>query len=367
MGVTAEAGRDTAARDAFVDRIFQACLGTFDVGAMYLGERLGLYRSLADGGAATAAELARRTGTHERYVREWLEQQAVTGVLEVDDERADGASRRYALPAAHAEVLLDADSLAFMGPYPRQMLGTLLPMPLLLTAFREGGGVPYEAYGADCRDGIAAGNRVAFINLLGSQWFLAIPALDARLRADPPARVADLGCGYGWSSISIARAYPKVQVEGFDLDRSSIAAARQNAHEAGLDDRVVFELRDAATLSATNRYDLVTAFETIHDMADPIRALATMRRLVSEGGMVLVVDEKAGEKFKVDAGDLERLYYGFSVLHCLPASMEQQPSAGTGTVMRPSTLRRYAQAAGFKDIEILPIEHDFWHLYRMVP
>lgn len=365
MTLTADATTDVAERDALVNKIFQACLGTFDVAAIYLGVQLGLYRSLANDGSATAAELAKRTGTNERYIREWLEQQAVSGVLSVDDPRSDAARRRYSLPTPHAEVLLDADSLAFMAPYPGQMIGTLRPLPALMKAFRDGGGVPYEAYGADCRDGIAAGNRVSFINLLGSQWFPAIPALDARLRADPPARVADIGCGYGWSSITIARAYPKARVDGFDLDPSSIEAARRNAREAGLADRITFELRDAATIDATHQYDLVTAFETIHDMAEPVRALAAMRGLVAPNGTVLVIDENVASEFRTDAGDLERLYYGFSVFHCLPASMVQQPSAGTGTVMRSSTLRGYAEQAGFQGIEILPIEHEFWRFYRL--
>jgi 2-polyprenyl-3-methyl-5-hydroxy-6-metoxy-1,4-benzoquinol methylase len=366
MSTTVDVQTEAAARDAFLNRLTQSCLGFFDIATMYLGERLGLYRALASDGAATPAELAARTGTNERYVREWLEQQAVTGVLHVDDARADDATRRYSLPAAQAEVLLDADSLNFMGSYPRQMLGCVQPIAALMSAFREGGGVPYEAYGADCRDGIAAGNRVAFINLLGSQWFPAIPALDARLRSDPPARVADIGCGYGWSTISIARAYPKVRIDAFDLDPSSIEAARRNARESGVGERIAFEVRDATTTTAPHQYDLVTAFETIHDMAEPVKALAAMRNLVIDGGTVLVVDENTQDEFTLDPGDLERMYYGFSVLHCLPASMIGQTPAGTGTVMRPSKLRDYAQQAGFRDSEVLPIVHDFWRFYRLV-
>ena len=365
MGVTIDVEPQAAELDAFLNRLMQSSLGTFDMATMYLGERLGLYASLAKHGPSTSAELAARTGTNERYVREWLEQQAVTSVLEVDTAAADGASRRYSLPAGHAQVLLDSDSLNFMGSYPQQMISAVQPIATLMQAFRQGGGVPYEAYGADCRDGIAAGNRVAFINLLGSQWFPAIPELDARLRSDPPARVADVGCGLGWSTISIAKAYPKVRVDAFDLDQSSIEAARRNATEAGVGERINFEVRDAADPKLRKQYDLVTAFETLHDMARPVEALAAMRALATEGGMVLVVDENVRDSFTVDPGDIERLYYGFSVLHCLPAGMASQPSAATGTVMRPAVLRGYAQKAGFRDIEILPIAHDFWRFYRL--
>ncbi len=332
---------------------------------MYLGLQLGLYRSLTDGGPATSSELASRTATVERYVREWLEQQTVTGVLQVEDAGAEAVVRRYSIPTAHAEILLDADSLNYMGAYPQQMISTLAPLPSLVKAFRQGGGVPYEAYGQDCRGGIAAGNRVAFINLLGSKWFPAIPELDARLRADPPARIADVGCGFGWSAISIARAYPRVRVDGLDLDESSVRAAQQNARDSGVADRVTFAVRDAADPALTDRYDLVVAFETIHDMARPVEALHAMRRLAADRGMVLVVDERVNETFTVDPGDIERLYYGFSILHCLPAGMDARPSAATGTVMRPATLRSYAQKAGFRDIEELPIEFDFWRFYRL--
>ncbi len=365
MGVTIDVEPQAVERDVFLNRLAQSCLGMFDIAAMYLGERLGLYRSLAEKGPATSDELAGRTGTNERYVREWLEQQTVTGVLQVDDARGDATNRRYSLPAAHAEVLLDSESLNFMGSYPQQMISVVQPVSALIRAFRQGGGVPYEAYGDDCRDGIAAGNRVAFINLLGSQWFPAIPELDSRLRSDPPARVADVGCGFGWSAISIARAYPRVKVDAFDLDESSIQAARRNAGAAGLGERITFEVRDAADPHLRQQYDLVTAFETIHDMARPIEALAAMRGLVRDGGIVVVVDENVKDTFTVDPGDIERLYYGWSVLHCLPAGMASQPSAATGTVMRPATLRGYAQQAGFRDIEILPISHDFWRFYRL--
>ncbi len=355
-----------AERDAFIGRMVQAIQGTLDIAAMYLGVRLGLYRTLAADGPATSIEIARRTHFHERYLREWLEQQTVSGVLHVENPDADPMSRRYSLPAGHAEVLLDSDSLNFLGPYPSQLIGTLRPLDAVAQAFRDGGGVPYEAYGADCRDGIAAGNRVQFINLLGTEWFPGVAGLHQRLRADPPARVADIGCGFGWSAISIARAYPKVQVDAFDLDPSSIQAAERNASAAGVERRVRFTLQDAAALDAHEAYDLVVAFETVHDMARPVEALAVMRRLVRPDGFVIVADEKVGESFDPRAGDIERLYYGFSLLHCLPASMASSPSAATGTVMRPSTMRRYAREAGFREIEILPIDHDFWRFYRLI-
>ncbi len=231
---------------------------------------------------------------------------------------------------------------------------------------RVAGGVPYEQYGPDIREGISHANRALFVNLLGSEWIPSILDLHARLQAEPPAKVADIGCGTGWSSISLARAYPKVQIYGYDPDEASIATAKSNAEVEGLSDRGRFRVHDASDPSLSGRYDLAMAIECIHDMARPVQALRTMRGLVGETGTVLVVDERVGESFVAPGDEIEQMYYGFSVLHCLPVGMAESPSAGTGTVMRPDVLRGYAQEAGFRDIEILPIEHDLWRFYRLV-
>lgn len=354
-------------RDAFVGRLFGAALGMADVVTVYLGDRLGLYRALGEGGPATSAELAARTGTHERYVREWLEQQAVSGILEVQEASAGAASRRYRLPPGHAEVLLERDSLAYLAPLARMFVSAVRPLPALLEAFRSGGGVPWADYGDDAREGQADMGRPQYLGLLGTAWLPSIADVHTRLQAAPPARVADIACGAGWSSIAMARAYPKVRVDGFDLDEPSIALARANAAEAGLADRVAFHVRDAADPALSGRYDLVMVFEAVHDMSRPVEALRVMRGLLATGGSVLVMDERVAEAFAAPADDLERFFYAASVLVCLPTGMADQPSAGTGTVMRPDTLRRYAREAGFGEVEVLPIEHDFFRFYRLMP
>jgi SAM-dependent methyltransferase len=359
--------REAERRDALVGRLFEAAIGTMDVFAVYVGDRLRLYQVLADCGTATAPELAAATGTHERYVREWLEQQAATGILAVENAAAEPTARRYRLPRGHDEVLLDRDSLNYLAALLRLVVGVTRPLPALLEAFRSGGGVPYPDYGADTREGIAEMNRPMFVNLLGTAWLPALPDVHARLQSAPPARVADIGCGTGWSSIAIARAYPAVRVDGFDLDEASIRTAGANAAAAGLADRVTFHVRDAADPALAGRYDLVTAFETIHDMARPVEALRAMRGLVAAGGAVLIADERVGDTFTAPGTDVERLNYGFSVLHCLAVGMCDEPSAGTGTVMRAGTLRQYAAEAGFRGVEVLPIENDFWQFYRLTP
>ncbi|CCF84390.1 class I SAM-dependent methyltransferase [Nitrolancea hollandica] len=353
-------------RDALVGRLFEAMLGTQDLLTIYLGDRLGLYRALEEQGPATSGELAARTGTHERYMREWLEQQAVTGILTVDDAGREATARRYSLPAGHAEVLLDLDSLNYLAYIGRFPVALAQAIPGILKAFRTGGGVLWEDFGPDAREGQAEQNRPIFRHLLGTTWLPALPALHARLRAHPPARVADIACGAGWSSIAIAEAYPEVRVDGFDLDEASIALARSNAAEVGLGERVTFHVRDAADPTLTGCYDLIIICEALHDLPQPVEVLRGMRARLAEGGTVLVVDERIAEQFTAPGDELERLYYGFSVLCCLPAGMAESPSAATGTVMRPATLRRYARDAGFQDIEILPIEHDLFRIYRLV-
>jgi len=356
----------TARRDALVERIFMASIGALELGAIQVGDRLGFYRSLAGDGVATPSELAARTGTSERYVREWLEQQAVAGLLSVDDARADAAERRYSLPAEHREVLVEQEDLNFLAPLARLTIGVLGPLEQLLEAYRTGQGVPYEAYGEDTREGIGALNRPMFVNQL-ADWLAAIPEVDGRLRAQPAARVADIACGTGWSSIAIARAYPDVTVDGFDLDAASIATARQNIAATDLADRVHPAVRDAADPDLSGRYDLVTIFEALHDMDYPVQALQTARRLLTDGGCVVIGDERVAERFAAPGDELERFNYGWSVLHCLPVGMTHADSAGTGTVIRPDTVRAYAAEAGFTRVDVLPIEHDFWRFYRLVP
>ena len=352
-------------RDDLVGRLFGAVLGMNDLYMVYVGDRLGLYRALVEIGSATPAELSAAAGTHERYTREWLEQQAVTGILEVEDPGTD--ARRYRLPEGHQEVLTGRDSLNYLAPFARMMVGIVRPIPAVLEAFRSGGGVPYADFDADFCEGQSEMNRVQFINLLGSEWLPAVPDVHARLQADPPARVADIACGTGWSSLALAAAYPKVRVDGFDLDEYSIRLARRNLAGTDLADRVSFEVRDAADPVSRGEYDLVTVFEAIHDMSAPVEALGAMRGLLNEGGSVIVADERVADSFTAPGDEVERLMYGWSVLHCLPVGMADQPSAATGTAMRSDTLREYALAGGFRDVEVLPIENDFWRFYRLRP
>jgi 2-polyprenyl-3-methyl-5-hydroxy-6-metoxy-1,4-benzoquinol methylase len=353
---------------ALVERLFGAALGGIDFVSVYLGDRLGLYRALAEAGGSTSLELASRASIHERYAREWLEQQAVTGILEVDDPAKPEGDRRYSLPPAHAEALIDLDSMYSISPLGRSFVAAVQALPQVMEAFRTGGGVPWSAFGPDMIESQGDFNRPWVLNLLGTEYLPAIADVHQRLQSDPAARVADVACGVGWASIAIARAYPNVTVDGFDPDDSSIEIARRLAKEAGVNDRVRFEVRDGATIGNKGPYDLSIVIESIHDLPRPVEVLEGIRQSLAPDGTLLVADENVSESFTAPGNEVDRLMYGFSFLVCLPSGLSEQPSAATGTVMRPETFRRYAGEAGFRKVEILDqIQHDFLRFYRLTP
>jgi 2-polyprenyl-3-methyl-5-hydroxy-6-metoxy-1,4-benzoquinol methylase len=352
-----------ADRDAFAERLFRSALGYFDLLSIRLGQRLGLYEVLAEG-PVTSQELASRAGIAERYSREWLEQQATVGILRADVETEDPT---FSLPPSHAEVLLDGDSLSYMGASVWQLLTIPNAFENVVEAFRSGGGVSNEAYGRDNVQGQGLGNRPVFLTTLPIDWLPNIPPMHERLTAEPPARVVDVGCGTGWSSIAIAKAYPQVTVDGFDPDEFSVELARKNAAVEGVADRVRFHRADAAEVTTAGPFDVATAFECIHDMARPVEVLGAVRRALADDGSMLIVDERTRERFTGEPDELEAYFYGWSIFDCLPTGMYEQPSAGTGTVMRPSVLEGYARRAGFTRFQALPIEHDTFRLYLLRP
>jgi SAM-dependent methyltransferase len=350
---------------ALVERLLSSLTSGMELLTVHVGVDLGLYRALADQPGATEADVAKRTGVAARYAREWLEQQTAASFIVCDDPNADAADRTYRLADGAHEVLLEPEHPLAGAALAHCMAGVARALPLLADAFRTGGGVPYEVFGTEIRAGIAGMNRPGFVNSLGQEWIPAMPDVDARLHAAPAARVLDLGCGTGVSSIAMATAYPRTRVVGVDLDAASIAEARAAAAKAGLADRVSFVEGDAAALAAEGPFALVTIFEALHDMGDPVGALRTARSLLAPGGTLLVADEKVADAFVGPADEVERLQYAFSVLHCLPATMAESPVEAAGTALRAPTVARWASDAGFTRYETLPIEHDFWRFYRL--
>jgi SAM-dependent methyltransferase len=348
---------------AFADSMFGLALGAAELTVASIGRTLGLYGALRGEAGLTPGELASRAGIDERYAQEWLEHQAVAQVLTVDEPARPAGERRYALPEAHAIALLDEEHPAYVG--------ALADIPPVLArtlehvtgAFRTGAGVPFAAYGV--HDMQAGFTRPMFATALVAEWLPALADVHARLEAGEALGVADFGCGEGWAGIYLAEAYPNVTVDGFDLDDASIAAARKHAADRGVADRVRFEVRDITDPGLPLGYDLAFACEVIHDLPDPVGALASMRR-VAGGGAVLVIDEKAADAFLPTGDPIERLLYAFSILHCLPAGRDAETSAATGTVMRPDVFRRYAVQAGFSDVLTLPIDHPMFRFYQPV-
>ena len=355
---------------AYAERLFETGLAALEAITISLGRELGLYVHLACEEGVTASQLAAAAGIDARYAREWLEQQAAAGLVDITATSSDAHQRRFGLSSAAQECLLRPESLASVGP-----LFDLLPAvnrvypAMLVDAYRSGAGIAYADYAVHDAQGDM--NRPTYVNLLASDWLAQIPGLTDRLVARG-ASAAEIGCGEGWAAISLAMAFPDIRVDGYDNDDASIAAARKHAAEAGVGDRVRFEVLDVTgdlpPAVPTGTYDLVMALEMIHDLARPVEALTTMRRLGKPDAVHLVMDQKVAETFEAPTENpVERLMYAASVLHCLPVGRADTPSAATGTVMRPATFAGYAEGAGFATVDVLPIEHELFRFYHLVP
>lgn len=353
-------------RDALAERLFGGLLESFELLSVHLGLELGLYAVLDTDGPADPAQLAERAGIHRRYAREWLEQQAAAGFLAVVADADDGDRRRYSLPAGHAEALLDPDGPASVSAIGPALLGVAGAIDRVVAAYRSGGGVSFADYGPGIRHGIGGMNRPMFINDLAS-WLAAAPGVDEHLRGRAEPRILDVGCGTGWSSIALARAYPRARVHGIDLDAASIEEAIRNAVAAGVSERVSFEVCDAVAAGSLGPVDAACIFEAVHDMGDPVGALTTIRGVLNDGASLIVADERVGHSFGAPADFNDRFMYCWSILHCLPATMAAHPVVATGTVLRQPTLYRYASEAGFTSVDELDIDNPFWRFYHLVP
>ncbi len=368
--------------DELSERLFQSTIGALELFGVYLGRKLGLYRALSTQ-ARTPAELAHAAGIHVRYAREWLEQQAVAGYLTVDDVEHAAADRKYSLPSAYTGVLVEESHAAHVAPFADMLVGIAQALPQVVEAYRSGAGVPYSAYGPDFRAGQGGINRPAFSRELLDVWLPALPQLYSRLKAGEALRIADVGCGEGWASIALAKAFPNATVVGYDLDPASIDAAH---HHALLEEvNVEFLCADAAALSPPARnstarnstarsstepsasagFDLVLLLETLHDLAKPDAVLHGLRQKLASTGVLLVADERVAERFIAPGDEIERMMYGWSISHCLPTSMSEPGSAAIGTAIRPHVVEELARAAGFARCQLLDIHNDlfrFWCL-----
>ena len=367
MTTTSRPDADVQRRDALAEQLFRSTIGALEVLHVYLGDRLGLYAAMAQHPDLSPSELSSHAGIAERYAREWLEQQAVAGVIDVAEDTGVADTRRYRLPAAARGRALRPGQPAISSPRWRPWRSAW-PGRCRTSSRPSGPAAACRTRPTARTSGTGSPGSTGRCSSISSPPSGSLPCLtsQARLRrSDPPARVADLGCGSGWSTIALARGYPAARVDGIDLDRASIDDALRNVRDAGVADRVTFTCRDAADPELAGRYDLVTLFETLHDMAHPVQVLRAARAMLAPGGVVLVADERVAETFSAPGDELERFNYGWSAPHCLAAALVEPDSAATGTVIRPDTVRRYASDAGFSTTTVLPIEHDFWRFYRL--
>jgi SAM-dependent methyltransferase len=321
----------------FVDRAV-ADVGALLGGAMVvIGDRLGLYRALKGAGPLTPTALAERTGTAERYVREWLSAQAARGYVVY---HGDG---RFSLPDEHAVPLTDESSPACVIGAFEIAVGSVYATDTIAERFRTGAGFAWGSHHQHVLGGCERFFRPGYLNNLATSWVPALDGVEAKLAAG--GRIADVGCGHGASTILLAQAYPEATVIGFDADSGSIKAARQRAADAGLSARVRFEVASATSFDGT--YDLVCFFDCLHDMGDPTGACKYVRDRLFPGGTLMIIEPYAGDDLSENLTPVGAAYYGFSTLLCTPSSLSQDVGTALGAQAGEARLRETVTNAGF--------------------
>jgi 2-polyprenyl-3-methyl-5-hydroxy-6-metoxy-1,4-benzoquinol methylase len=323
----------------FVFRAVDEVGATLNTALVVMGDKLGLYRALGGAGALTPAELAQRTGTAERYVREWLNAQAAGGYVQYDPDSA-----RYTLPAEQTVALTDSDSPAYLPGFFQIALGSVIDSPRILEAARSGEGFGWHEHVHDVHEGCERFFRPGYNAHLIAEW---LPALDGVVdKLTRGATVADVGCGHGASTVLMAQAFPRSTFVGSDYHEGSIETARRRAHEAGVADRVQFHAAPAAAYSG-GEYALVTMFDCLHDMGDPVAAARHVRSTLAADGTWMIVEPRAGDRVEENLNPVGRAYYAFSTLLCTPASLSQEGRVALGAQAGEARIRDVVESAGF--------------------
>jgi SAM-dependent methyltransferase len=335
---TASPTLDMDRLNAFIGRFVGDLGAAVHAGMVVIGEKLGLYKALA-GGPMTSAELAARTQTDERYLREWLASQAAGGYISYD-----GASKKFTLSAEQAFALANEDSPAYLPGAFELALGSLAAVPRIAESFRNGGGMGWHEHDEGVFHGCEKFFRPGYAANLVSSWIPALENVKHKLEAG--ARVADVGCGKGAATLLMAKAFPKSQFFGFDYHDKSIEAARESARRACVSDRVSFEVAKAKEFPG-NGYDFVAVFDCLHDMGDPVGAAGHVRRVLAHNGTWMIVEPFANDDLKDNLNPVGRVYYSFSTLLCTPCSRSQEVGLCLGAQAGESRIRDVVTSAGF--------------------
>lgn len=340
---------DEARVEEFVATVIQDVGATVSGGLALLGHRLGLYRAMAAAGPVTAGELAERTGTHERYVREWLANQAAGGYVDYD-----AAGDRFMLPAEHALVLVAEDSPVHLAPAWEQVGAVWSLLPRLESAFRSGAGIPWHEQDPALFGATAAFFEPAYRAGLMKEWVPALTGIQERLERG--GRIADVGCGHGATTLMLAEAFPSATVTGFDYHERSIRVARERASQRGGDrpDGPDFQVAEAGDFPVPEGgYDLVCFFDALHDFGDPVGAAGHAREALAPGGSVLLVEIRAGDGTEQNLHPLGRLGYAMSTFVCTPNALSQDGGRALGGQAGPAALGRVMEEAGFTEFRMV--------------
>jgi 2-polyprenyl-3-methyl-5-hydroxy-6-metoxy-1,4-benzoquinol methylase len=326
--------------EAFLGKVVTDFGAALSSSLVYIGQKLGLYKALAEAGPSTPAELAERTSTQERYVREWLINQAAGGYVEYDT-----ATGKFALSPEQAAALADEESPAFVGGGFYLIKAMSNAVPRITEAFQQGGGILWGDHDPDLFVGVERFFRPGYRTHLVNDWIPALTGIDEKLKAG--GTVADVGCGHGASTIIMAQAYPASRFHGFDNHAPSIEHARRTAEEAGVADRVTFEVASADEIPG-GPYDLVCFFDCLHDMGDPSGASRRAAEVLAEDGSALIVEPMAGNSVEENINIIGRTFSAASTLCCTSNSLALGGPA-LGAVATEDALREVVIGAGFKE------------------